>query len=426
MLLRVSAWTQPSSSAASLRSQIVAGKVRHVFEADIRGYFTRINHDWLRKMVAHRIADPVILSLVGKWLRAGVMQDGVVIRRRGGDAARRSDKPRARQYLPALRARPVVREEVQTACRGRPIWFGSPTISWCAFSIRRDAERLRPRTDGSGWQKFGLELGQRRPACSSLGGLHARHGRCTTGRSRRRSSFWASNTYAAWTDGASSQWSVFPQHEELQEVSGPHPRMAREAHALEAAGPASASDDDAAGLLSVLRPAPLRAEARAGCSTQVQRQWIRALRRRGQRHRLFWSYLIGPPGSSCHARRRSIRRSDEAHGANVALGSPVREICTPGSAGGGRYKARPRPPSTQREDPDGLKTYYYLLQIAHTMLQVLERGSLLHHLAAGAGKTPVQLFGSLKNIARRLLEDFRHARLDDDAPEQIQIRLDTS
>ena len=40
------------------------------------------------------------------------------------------------------------------------------------------------------------------------------------------------------------------------------------------------------------------------------------------------------------------------------------------------------------EDPDGLKTYYYLLQIAHTMLQLLEHGSLLHHLAADVGQDP--------------------------------------
>jgi RNA-directed DNA polymerase len=50
-----------------------------VLEIDIVSYFTRINHQWLRKMVAHRIADPVILSLIGKWLKAGAMQDGVVI-----------------------------------------------------------------------------------------------------------------------------------------------------------------------------------------------------------------------------------------------------------------------------------------------------------------------------------------------------------
>jgi len=45
----------------------------------IRGYFTHVSHQWLREMVAHRIADPVILSLIGKWLHAGAMQDGVVL-----------------------------------------------------------------------------------------------------------------------------------------------------------------------------------------------------------------------------------------------------------------------------------------------------------------------------------------------------------
>ncbi|HEY2164128.1 MAG TPA: reverse transcriptase domain-containing protein, partial [Gemmatimonadaceae bacterium] len=59
----------PHQALRALRSHFVAGKVRHVYEADIRGYFNHINHEWLRKMVAHRIADPVILSLVGKWLR---------------------------------------------------------------------------------------------------------------------------------------------------------------------------------------------------------------------------------------------------------------------------------------------------------------------------------------------------------------------
>ena len=69
----------PHHALQALRVQIVTKKVGQVFEADIRSYFTRINHQWLRKMVAHRIADPVILRLIGKWLNAGAMQDGVVI-----------------------------------------------------------------------------------------------------------------------------------------------------------------------------------------------------------------------------------------------------------------------------------------------------------------------------------------------------------
>ena len=81
-------------------------------------------------------------------------------------------------------------------------------------------------------------------------------------------------------------------------------------------------------------------------------------------------------------------------------------------------------------DPEKLKAYYYLLQIAHMILQVMEAGSLLRNLAAEFGRTPMQLFGSLKNLARRLLEAFRYIALSDQAFDPlhaagIQIRFDT-
>ena len=53
--------------------------------------------------------------------------------------------------------------------------------------------------------------------------------------------------------------------------------------------------------------------------------------------------------------------------------------------------------------------YYFLLQIAHLLLQLVEKGSLLRHLAQEQGKrTAVELFGSLKNLAQRLLESLRY------------------
>lgn len=78
-----------------------------------------------------------------------------------------------------------------------------------------------------------------------------------------------------------------------------------------------------------------------------------------------------------------------------------------------------------------IKAYYYLLQIAHVILQFVEQGSLLRRLARGVGKTPLQLFGSLRNIARRILECFRHRRLPDEAFDlaaaaAIQVRFDSS
>ena len=74
----------PHGALRSLRSQIISGKVRHVYEADIRGYFTAINHDWVRKMVRQRVADKTILRLIDKWLKAGVMFNGVVTQPEAG------------------------------------------------------------------------------------------------------------------------------------------------------------------------------------------------------------------------------------------------------------------------------------------------------------------------------------------------------
>jgi hypothetical protein len=76
--------------------------------------------------------------------------------------------------------------------------------------------------------------------------------------------------------------------------------------------------------------------------------------------------------------------------------------------------------------------YYYLLQIAHLLLQLVEKGSLLRRLAQEQGKrTAVELFGSLKNMAQRLLESLRYLPWPDEAfdptkASTIQIRLDSS
>ena len=79
-------------------------------------------------------------------------------------------------------------------------------------------------------------------------------------------------------------------------------------------------------------------------------------------------------------------------------------------------------------DLEKMKAYYFLLQIAHLIFQLLEVGSLLRTVAGKAGKSPREFFGSLRNIARRILEAFRYFHLPDDAfdlmaSSSIQIRL---
>jgi RNA-directed DNA polymerase len=52
-------------------------KVNYILDADIRSFFDTLSHDWLMTFLERRIGDSRILRLIRKWLRAGVLEDGV-------------------------------------------------------------------------------------------------------------------------------------------------------------------------------------------------------------------------------------------------------------------------------------------------------------------------------------------------------------
>ena len=56
------------------------GRYNYVVEADIKGFFDNIDHDWMVRMLAERIDDRALLRLIQKWLKAGVLDtDGEVM-----------------------------------------------------------------------------------------------------------------------------------------------------------------------------------------------------------------------------------------------------------------------------------------------------------------------------------------------------------
>ena len=62
----------------ALATGITARKVNYVVDADIQSFFDTVNHDWLIAFLEHRICDKRMIRLIRKWLKAGVMEDGLV------------------------------------------------------------------------------------------------------------------------------------------------------------------------------------------------------------------------------------------------------------------------------------------------------------------------------------------------------------
>jgi RNA-directed DNA polymerase len=57
---------------------ITSRKVSYILDADIRSFFDEISQEWLVRFLEHRIGDRRIIRLIQKWLKVGVLEDGIV------------------------------------------------------------------------------------------------------------------------------------------------------------------------------------------------------------------------------------------------------------------------------------------------------------------------------------------------------------
>src|SRR5688572_12708985 len=62
----------------ALWQQTMSQKGGWILEVDIRKFFDNLDHGHLREFLQHRVRDGVLLRLIDKWLKAGVMEDGSV------------------------------------------------------------------------------------------------------------------------------------------------------------------------------------------------------------------------------------------------------------------------------------------------------------------------------------------------------------
>jgi len=68
----------PHDALDALSTAIKIRRVNWILDADIRNFFGAVSQDWLVRFLEHRIGDKRIIRLIQKWLRAGILEEGVV------------------------------------------------------------------------------------------------------------------------------------------------------------------------------------------------------------------------------------------------------------------------------------------------------------------------------------------------------------
>jgi group II intron reverse transcriptase/maturase len=148
----------PHDAIRALTDELQWGGHQFVVEADIKGFFDHLQHEWLMRMLAQRVQDGAMLNLIRKWLRAGILEeDGQVIHPQTGTPQGGVISPvLANVYLHYaldLWFERVVRPSQQGRCQ--MVRYADDFVA--CFAYRHEAEAfekgLRERL-----AKFGLEV----------------------------------------------------------------------------------------------------------------------------------------------------------------------------------------------------------------------------------------------------------------------------
>lgn len=278
----------PHQALRVLRQCVITKKVRYVFEADIQGYFNHINHEWLMRMLAERVADPIILRLIRKWLRAGAMVDGVrMVTGEGTPQGGPISPILANIYLHYVLDLWFERRFKQ-GCQGEAylVRFADDYVT--CFQYKHDAERFH-RELIERLRKFGLELSQEKTRMILFGRFaaeeKARYGE------RPETFDFLGFTHVCGKD-RNGRFAVIriPCRKSLRKfLDRVHDWLVTHRHWKRR---------DQQKYLTMMLNGFYQYFGLIHCErklnwvrVEVQRQWLRALRRRGQRHWVYWSYV---------------------------------------------------------------------------------------------------------------------------------------
>ena len=141
-----------------LRFNLQFGKFGYIVEADIKGFFDNMEHDWLLRMLKERIDDAAFLNLLEKWLKACILDtDGAVLHPETGTPQGGVVSPVLANLYLHFALDLWFEKVVKTHCKGDALLIRYADDFVCAFRYLDDASRFykaQPLRLG----KFGLSI----------------------------------------------------------------------------------------------------------------------------------------------------------------------------------------------------------------------------------------------------------------------------
>jgi RNA-directed DNA polymerase len=150
----------PKDAVRDLTRELQFGRYGWVVEADIKGFFDNINHEWLMRMLEERIDDKPFLNLIRKWLKAGILEtDGQVVHPVTGTPQGGVVSPVLANIYLHYALDLWFDIKVRRACLGSALIIRFADDFVCAFQQQADAERFYARLSLR-LAKFGLEVAE--------------------------------------------------------------------------------------------------------------------------------------------------------------------------------------------------------------------------------------------------------------------------
>ena len=296
----------PHQALDALSVGIHRKKVKWILDADIRGFFDNVSHEWIIKFIEHRVADCRMLRLIQKWLKAGVSEDGEWSETQVGTPQGSVVSPLlANVYLHYVFDLWIEAWRKKVA-RGDVIVVRYADDLVVGFESRRKAERFleefRERL-----AKFGLELHPEKTRLIEFGPFAAPN-RIRRGQGRPETFDFLGFTHICGKKRSNGMYTVVRRTAKkrmsgkFQEVKAELSRRRHEPIAQQGKWLGSV-----VGGFVRYHGVPTNAKALQHFRFQIGRYWHHALRMRGSRKRVTWERMYRlidrwlPPATVCHS-----------------------------------------------------------------------------------------------------------------------------